>query len=124
LSVQHVLYLHEDALSNTPDEPRDLLDLGKLESALAMPQQTVGLEYVHTSMFDKAAAYSIHLVKSHAFLSGNKRVAAQAALVFLLLNGIRVSVDQKAYGELILSVVAGTAGKAELANFLANSPRS
>ena len=121
LSVQHILYLHEDVLSLTPDEPGDLLDLGKLESAVYMPQQSIGDAYLHTDLFEVAAAYCFYLAKAHPFLAGNKRVAAYTAVVFLSVNGIELDLDPKAFGQLVLDVVQGTAGKAELAEFFRKS---
>lgn len=40
-----------------------LRDQGLLESALAMPETGFGCEYLHKSLFDKAAAYFYHTVK-------------------------------------------------------------
>jgi death-on-curing protein len=109
--------IHRAVLEDTPLEPPDLLDSGKLESALAQPRQQFGGEYLHDDLFMMAAAYCFHLAKAHAFLSANKRVAALAATTFLKLNRHSVKVDQEAYADLILSRLAGRAGKDELAEF-------
>lgn len=117
LDLDSVLDIHRAVLEDTPLEPPDLLDAGKLESALAQPRQQFGGEYLHGDLLLMAAAYCFHLAKAHAFLNGNKRVAALAATTFLNLNGIRLSVDQEAYAALVQAVLAGEAGKPELAEF-------
>lgn len=38
-------------------------DPGLLDSALAQPRMTVGGKYVHSSIYDKAAAYGYHFVE-------------------------------------------------------------
>ncbi len=56
------------------------------ESALSEPQQTFGGRYLHRTIYDKAAALFRSLIKNHAFVDGNKRVALSSLVVFLLLN--------------------------------------
>jgi len=91
------------------------LDL--LKSALAMPTAAFGGDYLHTNIYDMAAAYLFHIAKNHPFLDGNKRVGATAAALFLLMNGIELVADEDKYEQLVLSVVAGKAGKAEITRF-------
>jgi death-on-curing protein len=64
-----------------------------------------------------AAAYLFHLVQNHPFLDGNKRVGAVAAYVFLALNRLRVTADQAAYADLVLSVARGETAKSAVAEF-------
>ena len=61
-------------------------DRAGLESALAVPQATFGGEWLHQTVPAMAAAYLFHLCQNHAFLDGNKRIGAKAALVVLFMN--------------------------------------
>ena len=65
-------------------------DLGGLQSAVAMPEQTFGGTYVHGDCWEMAAAYLFHLCKNHPFVDGNKRVALATALIFLDMNGFEI----------------------------------
>lgn len=58
-----------------------------LEAAVGMPGQTFGGEFLHAFPFEMAATYAFHLAESQAYVDGNKRTGAAAALVFLELNG-------------------------------------
>lgn len=63
----------------------ELRDEGLLQSAIAMPSQQFGGEYLHPDIETMAAAYLYHLNKNHAFVDGNKRVALTACETFLLM---------------------------------------
>jgi len=82
-----------------------------------MPAAGFGGKYLHSDLCEMAAAYLFHLVQNHPFIDGNKRVGAVAAYVFLAMNKTRLTADQKAYGDLVLSVARGEASKSEVAQF-------
>lgn len=63
-------------------------DRSLLDSAVAMPQQTFGGEYLHAGLPEMAAAYMFHILSNHPFVDGNKRAGTMAALVFLRANGV------------------------------------
>jgi death on curing protein len=92
-------------------------DVGLLQSAIAMPQMAYGGEYLHTDIFEMAAAYLYHIVQNHPFLDGNKRTGAAAAIVFLAMNEIRIEADEDGLVDLTLSVARGESGKPEIAEF-------
>lgn len=58
-----------------------------------------------------AAAYLFHLCQHHAFIDGNKRVGANAAITFLLMNNREPLFGQEELVELVLSVASGVLGK-------------
>lgn len=62
-------------------------DRGLLESAVLTPQQKFSGNYLHTDIYQMAAAYLFHLCKNHPFVDGNKRAAAMTAIIFLDVNG-------------------------------------
>ncbi len=64
-----------------------------------------------------AAAYLFHIVQNHPFVDGNKRVGAVAAYVFLALNNMRLTTDEDAYADLVLSVAQGQTSKSAIAEF-------
>jgi death-on-curing protein len=96
-----------------------LRDPGALESAVAMPQSTFGGEYLHPTIYAMAAAYLFHLVQNHAFIDGNKRVGANAAITFLLVNDIEPTFSEDELVELVLGVAQGQVSKEQVAEFLA-----
>lgn len=82
---------------------------GLLESALAAPQHTADGRYLARTVFDKAALLFRSLVKNHAMVDGNKRLALTTATVFLYLNGyVLTAATQDAIG-FTLGVAAGPA---------------
>jgi len=117
LSLTEVLAIHRDQIARYGGTT-GIRDIDLLKSALGMPAATYGGEFLHTDVFEMAAAYLFHLVKNHPFLDGNKRVGAVAALVFLLLNGHDFDAPQADFAETVLSVARGEIDKAEVAVFI------
>ena len=64
-----------------------------------------------------AAAYLFHIVQNHPFFDGNKRVGAAAAYVFFALNDLRLTANNDAYFDLVLSVARGETPKSRVADF-------
>jgi len=94
-----------------------LRDAGPLRSAIAMPQASLGGEFLHKDLFEIAAAYLFHIAQNHPFIDGNKRTGAAGAVIFLEMNGIELEADEEGLVVLTLSVAAGQAGKKEIADF-------
>ena len=65
-----------------------------LESALNKPLQMWNYGDPKTDIPSLAAAYAYELAKNHPYIDGNKRAAAIACEVFLLLNGYEFTVDE------------------------------
>ncbi len=116
ISVEDVLELHANQVALYGGD-HGVRDLALLESAVAQAQATFGGEYLHTDIFEMAAAYLFHLVQNHPFLDGNKRAGAVAALVFLDINQIEIDAPPGSIYELTLSVATGQTGKAKIAEF-------
>ena len=113
LSLDEVLEIHDQQIEQYGGST-GLRDAGGLESAVATPQVTFGGEFLHTSIPAMAAAYLFHLCQNHPFLDGNKRVGANAAITFLLMNGWEPTFNEEEFAELVLSVASGEVGKPEL----------
>ena len=122
LTLDEVLGIHADQIRRYGGSP-GLRDLGLLQSALGMPETTFEGEFLHGTLFEKAAAYLFHIARNHTFLDGNKRTALMCALVFLGLNDRRLEADPKALYELVDGVATGSVDKAELAVFLRQNAR-
>ena len=87
LSVENVLAIHADTIAEEGGGT-GIRELGLLESAVAMPQATYEGAHLHPDLAAMAAAYLFHLCQNHAFVDGNKRVAAFSTVLFLALNGV------------------------------------
>jgi death-on-curing protein len=117
LNLGEVLEIHRDQVARYGG-PTGLRDLDLLKSAVAMPQATFGGEFLHTDIFEMAAAYLFHIVKNHPFFDGNKRVGAAAALVFLALNNYDFAAPDDEFVEIIFALARGELTKADVALFL------
>lgn len=117
LTLQEVLEIHQDQIARYGGSG-GVLNQGNLESAVAQPQATFDGCFLHGDLFEMAAVYLYHLAQNHAFVDGNKRVAAVAAIVFLALNGHDLDADDDELENLVLAVACGETRKEEIADFL------
>jgi death-on-curing protein len=122
LTLDEVLEIHEQQIE-LYGGCHGLRDSGALESAVATPQATFGGEYLHLTITDMGAAYLFHLAQNHPFIDGNKRVGANAAIAFLLMNDVEPTFSENALVELVLGVAQGQISKKEAAKFLAENSR-
>ena len=89
-----------------------LRDEGALNSALAAPENRH--YYEQAEILVCAATYTYHLSQAHAFLDGNKRIAAAMAELFLAMNGFRLNATDDEMEALILGVAAGQISRDEI----------
>jgi death on curing protein len=113
LSLDEVIEIHGQQIEQYGGS-QGLRDAAGLESAVATPQATFGGEFLHTSIPAMAAAYLFHLCQNHPFIDGNKRVGANAAITFLLMNNWEPNLDEEELVDLVLSVASGGLSKAGL----------
>lgn len=92
-------------------------DLNLLKSSIEMPKSMMFGEYLHPTIYDKAAAYLYHIACNHPFVDGNKRTASACALIFLSMNNVSLNINQESYEELILDVAKGKANKELISKF-------
>jgi len=115
LSYKQAVILHAAAI-DAFGGLHGLRDQGLLESALAMPEAGFAGEYLHNSLFDKAAAYLYHVVKNHPFVDGNKRAGMLFADTFLRLHGYYFPTErEEELYALTLRVASEPIGKEEIA---------
>jgi len=117
LSVDDVLAIHTNTIGVEGGSP-GLRDAGLLESAVLMPQQQFGGDYLHKGLAAMAAAYLFHIAQNHAFYDGNKRTAVLAALVFLDINGVDVLPGPDELERATLAVAAGEMAKEEIIDWM------
>lgn len=70
--------------------PHQCLNTGKIESAIASAFYPGSYPFAHGGFAKVAGALCFYLVKAHAFLDGNKRTGALAAITFLNMHGLDV----------------------------------
>ena len=116
LTLDEVLAIHADQIRRYGGR-RGIRDLALLQSALGTPETTFEGDYLHTNVFEMAAAYFFHIARNHPFVDGNKRTALMTALVFLGLNDLELAAEPDALYELVTGVAAGDVAKAEVAVF-------
>jgi death on curing protein len=124
LSLDEVLEIHAQQIERYGGSS-GLRDAAGLESAAATPQATFGGEFLHPSIPAMAAAYLFHLCQNHAFIDGNKRVGANAAITFLLMNDWEPSFGEQELVDLVLGVACGVIKKPALTEMFESrcSPR-
>ena len=88
-------------------------DIGLLESALARPAATMYGQEAYPSIFGKAAALLHSLVSNHALVDGNKRLAWQATVVFLWINGQDVDAPEDDAFDLVIAAASGKISNVE-----------
>jgi death-on-curing protein len=123
LSVDEVIEIHADQIERYGGS-LGIRDVSLLQSALGMPEAGFGDSYLHSDLYEMAAAYLYHLVQNHPFIDGNKRTGTMAAFVFLKMNGLTLDADESAFESLVLDAAQGKTGKAEIAVFFRAHVRS
>ena len=116
IEAREALTLH-DRLLALDGGAAGLRDEALLQSALARPRQL----YAYTDtpdIIDMAAAYTVGIVRNHAFVDGNKRTGFMVGILFLELNGYRFNATEEAATQAVLELTAGTLDEAEYTAFL------
>lgn len=120
LGLDEVVEIHNDQIKRYGGSP-GLRDIELLKSAIAMPAVSFGGDYLHSDIYEMAAAYLFHIVRDHPFIDGNKRTGAVAAVVFLIINGIELNASEGSFEKIILSAAEGKIEKAAVARFFKNN---
>jgi len=77
LCLEEVIEIHNDQIERYGGHP-GIRDMELLKSAMAMPAAGSGENYLHTDIYEMAAAYLYHIVRNHPFTDGNKRASVVA----------------------------------------------
>ncbi|MBQ6503724.1 MAG: type II toxin-antitoxin system death-on-curing family toxin [Flexilinea sp.] len=117
LSSQQIIDIHKRLIADSGGEP-GIRSIELLESALAAPFQTFDGEDLYLTIYEKAARLAFGLVMNHAFLDGNKRIAAAAMLVFLHLNEIMIETTQRELSNLFIQTANKQKGYEDILNWI------
>lgn len=115
LTLKEVLYLHDESLARFGGSS-GIGDLGMVESALGAARNTYW--YGRGDLCEIAAAYAFHIAESQAFVDGNKRTAAAAAISFLTANGVQFPKDDGSVYRAMIEIANKQLDKVGLANVL------
>lgn len=102
-SLEEVLVLHQLNVERFGGS-LGARDQGALESALNAP-----IDREHYEKADEvkcAAAYGFNLCQAHAFIDGNKRIAAVTCEGFLRLNGFDLQIPNEELIEIFLQIAS------------------
>ena len=81
-------------------------DKGLLQSALARPQQ-IHAYGDNPDIVELSAAYTAGIVRNHPFLDGNKRTGFLLGILFLEMNGFRLSASEEDAAQAVFGLAAG-----------------
>lgn len=99
-----VLAVHARLIEETGGSS-GIRDEGLLESAIAAAENRH--YYEAADLAACAATYAYHLTQAHAFVDGNKRIAAAVMEAFLETNGSRLLMNDDEIVQLFLNVADG-----------------
>jgi death-on-curing protein len=103
LSMPELLWLHDQTI-RTHGGTAGIREAAALESALSAARNR--RLYEDAGLVQCAATYAFHLSQAHAFLDGNKRIAALATELFLALNDIKLRATNDEIANLFLGIAA------------------
>ena len=101
LTLDTIVMLQARLIAETGGQP-GLRDRGLLESAMKAAENRHYYEQATAPVC--AATYAYHLCNAHAFLDGNKRIAAVISEVFLMINGWQFTLDNRELVQLFLGI--------------------
>lgn len=119
ISVEEIIYMHSETVKATGGSD-GIRDMGLLESAVNAPFQSFGGYDVYPTIYEKAARLGFGLAQNHAFIDGNKRIAALVTLGFLRLNGVDINCTEAELFSLFMSIAASEITFEDLTDWLIN----
>ena len=106
IQKEKALSLHKLMTEATGGDP-NARDLDLLDSALESAFATFDGIELYPSIEEKGARIGFSLISNHAFVDGNKRIGMFVLLIFLEINGVRVSPSNEEVARVGLAVAAG-----------------
>jgi len=116
LDRRSLLFLHFESLAEHGGAS-GIRDAGLLDSALARPRNQF-LNDPNADVAQLAAAYGFGLVRNHAFVDGNKRIAFIATVLFLRLNGWRLTSARLDEIQTMLKLASGEIAEEQFAAWI------
>ena len=115
-----VLTIHARLIAETGGT-QGLRDEALLESALIAAKNRH--HYETADVVSCAATYAFHLTQTHAFLDGNKRVAAAITEAFLETNGFELRMANEEIVNLFLAIASNNLSREQIEELLRNKVR-
>lgn len=104
--MEEVIILHAGIWGEAGETAEHYLQSrDRLEPALNRPR--FAAYYERADIYSQAATLLWGLIKAHAFLDGNKRIAVKATDAFLVLNGFEIDATVEDSFDLITGVAEG-----------------
>jgi death on curing protein len=116
LRIHEVLALHARAIEEFGGL-HGVRDAGALEAVLTAAENRA--YYEQASLATCAATYAYHLTPAHAFLNGNKRLAAAVAEILLELNGAELQTTDEEIVAVFLGIAAGQVSRQDVEQWFA-----
>ena len=110
LTYADLLHVAQRALWAVPA----VRDAGLLEAAAARPRTIVFGNDAYRSLEQKAAALVHSIARNHALVDGDKRLALAGLIVFIGINGKRLTASNDEAYDLIIDIATGTLDDVEL----------
>lgn len=118
VSKEEALELHHDSIEKFGGS-HGLRDRGAFESALNTAENRH--HYENANLTVCAGTYAFHLCQAHAFVDGNKRIAAAVSILLLRRNGAKIEASIKELIELFLKIAAGEITREAVEQFFAEN---
>jgi len=123
IDERDALALHSRLLALYGGAP-GVRDPGLLASALARPRHLRAYAG-NPNVIELAAAYTAGIIHNHPFVDGNKRTGFVIGVLFLEINGYRLTASEEDATQAVLGLAAGTLDEAGFLAWLrANSRRN
>jgi len=123
INERDALALHSRLLALYGGAP-GVRDAGLLESALARPRHLHAYAD-NPDLIELAAAYKAGIIHNHPFVDGNKRTGFVVGVLFLEMNGYRLTASEEDATKAVLGLAEGTLDEASFLAWLrANSQRN
>lgn len=90
-------------------------DVGQLDAAVTRPRSSAFGSDAYPSLELKAAALLHSIVRNHALVDGNKRLAWLACVVFCDMNSLLIALDDNEAFELVMAAAQGELDVEEIA---------
>lgn len=118
LSVEDLIQINDRLIrAQTPSEPIGVLKDHELRAAQQRPANYRYYEQKE-DIISLAAVLAHGLATAHCFLNANKRTAAAAATMFLLLNGIELTGPDSELVDVMVELVEGHSTVEDLEDWL------
>ena len=122
LTLDQVIEFHRLALAEFGGLD-GVRSLDQLSAAVAQPQQSAFGEDAYETIPEKAAAYGYFIAEAQAFIDGNKRTAALALEVFLIVNGYELLQDDDEIAQMFEDLASDVLDQGEFFGWVCNHAR-